>query len=111
MNAPLPRLIGPEEGKKGVEAEWKFFRAMKSQWTRYPRWLKQIRWATAKEDSCGMDFLIQLDVGEIPVQIKSSPGQAHEYFKRAVHGDYDVAILVVLPTDVGAAIYSQTTIL
>lgn len=50
-----------------------------------PVWMLGHRWATAEEDCRGYDFWVETDVGDIPLQVKSSRGGWEEFKRRDEH--------------------------
>ncbi len=57
-----------------------------------PEWVKGIRPATKEEDRQGQDAFLQTDVGEIPIQIKSSVAGAERF--RQKYGDRIPVVIV-----------------
>jgi hypothetical protein len=78
---------------RGKESEERFFKAFtKGRW-RKPSWYKSVRPATGLEDSEGYDFFINTDIGELPIQVKSSKKYVARYRRR--HPESDAIIVVV----------------
>ncbi len=78
----------------GLETESRFFYAMQSvPLEMRPRWLREIREATKQEDAIGCDGFAQLDIGVVPLQIKSSINKAWPYLSK--YRDKHKVVLVV----------------
>lgn len=60
--------------KLGKESEDRFFSAFMRPGLELPSWFYGVRRANAAEDAAGMDGFAITDIGEMPVQIKSSLG-------------------------------------
>ena len=61
-------------------SEKDFFDALQSPKLETPGWFVSVRRATPEEDGMGFDaFVLTTDMGEIPVQLKSSRGGASKY--------------------------------
>lgn len=72
-----------------------FFKAFSERPRDAPGWFLSVRRATKKEDRNGFDaFLQTTDVGEIPIQIKSSTQGVVRFFSRR-HGNPAIPIVVV----------------
>lgn len=79
--------------KRGVRSEERFFRAFKAIDTPFPSWFRMVRRATSEEDAMGFDAFVLIDIGEIPVQIKTSEFAAKAYKQKRPFGP---AIVVVV---------------
>jgi hypothetical protein len=76
----------------GGESELRFFQAMQA-WNWKPGWLISIRHANRDQDLYeATDAIAELDVGVVPIQIKSSVYGARKH--RELHGDMHVIIIV-----------------
>lgn len=83
----------------GLQTENRFYYAMKSLPAALrPRWFFKFREATNREDGEGTDFFAGLDVGEAPLQVKSSEVGLLKYILED-HPDKDAIVIVVKPTD------------
>lgn len=109
MDVLEPHVLSKaEEKQRGIESEWRFFRALREYRKDWCPWLTKVRWATEQEDSRGIDFVAQTrDVGDIYVQVKSSPGIAEEYMRKAAQGPFDVVIIVIRREYTRAEIFSR----
>lgn len=67
----IHRLLGQISNKRGVTNENRFFDAFAENF-KMPKWFLGVRRATPEEDRSGVDAIIFTDVGEIPLQIKST---------------------------------------
>ena len=65
--------------EKGRQTEERFDQAMRSIGHRAPAWFYGIRAASRQEDNSGTDRYAILDIGEVPLQIKSSAGGRAAY--------------------------------
>ena len=70
MNYPKAKTV--EALERGGETELAFFQAMQCPIWKSPYWFKHTRRATHEEDRNGTDAIAVLDVGEVPIQIKTS---------------------------------------
>lgn len=92
----------------GLQTENRFYYAMKSLPAALrPRWFFKFREATNREDGEGTDFFAGLDVGEAPLQVKSSEVGLLKYILED-HPDKDAIVIVVKPTDSPEAIRTGT---
>jgi len=61
-------------------------------WPRVFPWVKRIRMATEEEDARGMDVVVEThDVGDMPVQVKSSRKFLKKHFRRYP----DIPVLII----------------
>lgn len=96
-----------EQGRtRGTLSEARFFDAFICAWDR-PRWYVRTRHATPLEDSQGYDFFIgTTDMGEVPIQVKSSHGYIKQYWLR--HPESQATLVVVHLDDPYPLIRSRT---
>ena len=59
-----------------------------------PAWFTEIRKATKEEDHHGVDFIITTDVGEIPLQLKSSDFGAQKFMRSPLYKDNPIPVAV-----------------
>ena len=79
---------------RGLATENSFTFAMRSlRRSKMPKWFREIREATPLEDMKGFDAFATLDVGEVPIQIKSSTEGADDYLRR--YPNQDVVIVII----------------
>ena len=64
-------------------------------WENKIPWLKEVRKATPKEDSEGIDVVFATDVGDIGLQVKSSENARERFVNRQVDGEIDPNIIPV----------------
>lgn len=67
----------------GFENEERFFHAFSGELQDMPPWFVSVRRAVRREDRQGFDaFMVTTDVGEIPIQIKSSARGVVRFFQK-----------------------------
>ena len=64
-------------------------------WENKIPWLKEVRKATPKEDSEGIDVVFATDIGDIGLQVKSSENARERFVNRQVDGEIDPNIIPV----------------
>jgi len=77
----------------GLATENRVLNALQDETTRKPSWFKAAWKATEKQDRRGVDLFVLLDVGVLPVQIKSSTTGRLEYEKK--HRNSSVVVVVI----------------
>lgn len=95
-----------EANKVGIESEQRFFEAFEEHRSEWPGWLKSIRRATSKEDRMGYDAFAELDIGFLPIQIKSSEAGLDKFLRQYSHS-HAVGV-VVSRTSTSKSIYVDT---
>lgn len=78
----LYKLNEREALERGKEREKRFFRAMTSANAALPEWLYGFRKGSKFDDHNGVDAFAKTDVGDIPIQIKSSQAGLAKHVKR-----------------------------
>ncbi len=68
--------------QKGVATEDRFYELMRGSNRTFPSWYYDVRRATVHEDRHGVDFIAELDVMEVELQIKSSKAGRDEHLLR-----------------------------
>lgn len=87
------RERGAEGHRFGMETEERFFSAFRRVNSKLPLWFFGIRKANAVDDARGIDAYAITDIGEIPVQIKSSFRGMHSF--NAERPGNSITILVI----------------
>ncbi len=85
---------------QGRESERHFFRVVSGMV--FPVWLDSIIPATQEQDLCeGIDFVAKTDIGDIPIQIKSSRLGLKNFVEGKHKGRYDrdIFVFIVRGTD------------
>lgn len=81
---------------RGKVSEDQFFRALSARSEDAPSWFVSIRRATEEEDQRGFDaFILTTDVGEIPIQIKSSR-QGVRNFRQKRPGNPAIPVVITV---------------
>jgi hypothetical protein len=62
---------------------------------RAPVWFKSLRRATSEEDAKGIDLVVEIDLGQVLIQVKSSWSRAKEFVEKHP----EIPVLVVHPED------------
>jgi hypothetical protein len=83
--------------QRGRNTEYKVFGALESV-TRKPKWLFKVRRATEEEDCNGFDGFVELDVGTVPIQIKTSQDKVRIWRKK--HPNVTNVVFIVVPAAV-----------
>ena len=92
INSTVAELRDKKE--RGVATEFLFFRALQASHLELPRWFRSSRRATPEEDySRGIDAVVELDVGQVKVQIKTSDIHRAKYEK--AHPGNHVLVIVL----------------
>jgi hypothetical protein len=91
----------------GMETERRFFCAFRVPNIELPSWFHGVRRASVSEDNAGIDAFVITDIGEIPVQIKSSVNGMFEFNKK--HPGNQIPVLVI-SRDLSAAQILQKAI-
>ena len=68
--------------RRGQASETKFFQAFRQSGLDLPEWFYGVRKGTHRDDSAGVDGFAVTDVGEIPLQLKSSVRGMYEFVAR-----------------------------
>lgn len=90
----------------GKESEQRFFVALESHRDSWPDWLKGVRQATVDEDQRGYDAFATLDIGVLPIQVKSS-GAGLEKFQRRYSHSHAIGV-VIRRESTSESIYKET---
>jgi hypothetical protein len=90
VHCPLNHTRAAEE--KGGETELRFFEAIQCPEWKPPFWYSGVRHASRTEDREGVDAVVNIDVGEIPVQIKSSHASRMKHIEQ--YGRSHVIIVI-----------------
>ncbi len=91
---------------KGKKSERRFFEAFMARDWQQPWWYKSVRRANGLEDSEGYDFFIRTNIGQIPIQVKSSCRYIEQYWRR--HPNSNAILVVVNLNDSLSVIRSAT---
>lgn len=77
----------------GAQTEYVFFKALQAFSPSDPPWFLGVRRADRQEDHAGIDAFVTLDVGEVPVQIKSSLAGFDKFL--TTHPGTEILIIVI----------------
>lgn len=77
---------------RGANTEYRFFQALQT--PNLPSWFLKVRRATKDEDQNGVDAFVELDIGEVEVQIKSSIEGMRKHHN---HYPKSSVLVIVLP--------------
>ena len=111
MMKPRSNPCSVMEQIKGRAAENFFFRSLQLfavNVHEYPKWIHDVRRASAEEDRRGIDFIVTTDAGEINVQIKSSLGWARNYIKNHRNVRFNICIIVLARNDTHISLFQRT---
>ncbi len=101
MNAHLTlrekAQLGIPDAIVGYEREERLKAALRKIPPGSPPWYYGFREATREEDRCGIDIIAEIDVGDIPFQVKSSRAGFHKHL--AHHAGEHIPVLVVWSND------------
>jgi len=84
-------MSGEQGRRRGLRAERRFIKAFRGHPKGMPPWFKGVRHATKEEDAQGIDAWAELDIGDIPIQIKSTERSLRNNYEK-----YKAASIVVL---------------
>ena len=80
-NGAVLSTLGKVNFEKGLSREKKFLRALRPPY-RPPSWIYEVRPATRKEDTRGIDVVVLTDVGNIYIQVKSSERAKRKFLEK-----------------------------
>jgi hypothetical protein len=87
--------VGQRANEKGHLAERRCLQSVNELCVRYP-WIYGARLANLKEDSRGIDVVVETDLGKLYLQVKSSHYGAHKYRRKRPHAK---TIIIIIPSD------------
>ncbi len=95
MKHPLRRSAIPESFAIGLATESKVIRSVMDPQAIRPVWFHGIRLSTSVEDRKGYDAFATLDVGVVPMQIKTSQGAISGW--RKTHPEKKDVVILSIP--------------
>lgn len=95
---------GRRSALKGARAEASVVQVLNNH-ERRPGWLLESRACTEEEDARGIDVVVNTDIGEIYIQVKSSKSNAQKFLRK--YPQRNVGMAIIRPQDDRETVYNK----